>query len=152
MVLKAEQDEERRALIHASLNGDWREDAACLGMWQSIPFFPTTQNEARPSTLQANYQMRKARAVCQECEVKEPCLLAALACYEHGIWADTDFEERQRLRAILAGRRTGPGPCPDCNSRHTLDIRGSNPLKARCLMCNYRWKMEVIPCYVSPLA
>jgi WhiB family transcriptional regulator, redox-sensing transcriptional regulator len=51
-------------------------------------------------------QIDAAKAVCQSCDAKEPCLAFALATnQESGVWGGTSEEERRRLRRSLAAHR-----------------------------------------------
>ena len=39
-----------------------------------------------------------ALAVCESCEVRDPCLAQAMACQEHfGVWGGTTETERRRV-------------------------------------------------------
>lgn len=71
---------------------DWRASALCS---QTDPeaFFP----EKGEST-------RQAKKICHGCEVREPCLEAALARDERfGIWGGLSERERRRLRRLRRG-------------------------------------------------
>jgi WhiB family redox-sensing transcriptional regulator len=69
----------------------WQRRAACRGRGCD-PWFATTR-EAEEA----------ARAVCEPCPVRRPCLSYALASPELvGIWAGTDERERGRMRRASA--------------------------------------------------
>lgn len=70
----------------------WREHAACKDTDPDL-FFPVG------STGPALEQIEAAKAVCNACEAKAPCLEFALATnQESGVWGGTSEEERRRLR------------------------------------------------------
>jgi WhiB family transcriptional regulator, redox-sensing transcriptional regulator len=86
----------------------WREAAACL---QADPelFFPIG------SAGLAIAEIQRAKAVCDACPVRRPCLTYALATgQEFGIWGGCDENERRRLHrqrrqsGMLAGARRLP--------------------------------------------
>ncbi len=64
----------------------WREHARCRGADAAI-FYPTTEDE-----------IRKARAFCATCPVRECCLEHALLHRERdGIWGGMTGRERRRV-------------------------------------------------------
>jgi WhiB family redox-sensing transcriptional regulator len=83
----------------------------------------------------ANEQLRRARAICVSCPVREECLNYALEHgIQHGVWGGTSERERRRMRRELgivspmarsvascgtnagygAHRRRGEVACADC--------------------------------------
>lgn len=69
------------------LAGDWRHEAACIGMDPDI-FFPA---EGLPD--------RRARTVCASCAVREECLAYALTLrMDSGVWGGTSATQRRLLR------------------------------------------------------
>lgn len=73
-------------------NEGWRDQAACRSADAEL-FFPTG------STGAAINWIRAAKAVCQACPVKDPCLQFALETnQEAGVWGGKDEDERRRLR------------------------------------------------------
>ena len=75
----------------------WQFDAACRGEDSSLFFAPNyfeTRQEKEAREV-------KAKAICQRCPVRDPCLAYALRIREpHGIWGgQNEFERRQMLRA-----------------------------------------------------
>jgi WhiB family transcriptional regulator, redox-sensing transcriptional regulator len=71
---------------------DWRTLAACRDTAPDL-FFPVG------STGLAVEQIEAAKAVCDQCPVKEACLQFALETnQDSGIWGGTSEEERRRLR------------------------------------------------------
>lgn len=71
----------------------WRQGAACKGLDPMI-FFPATDEEAEP-----------AKAVCDQCPVREACLEQALGLREkEGVWGGCT--ERERRRIIRQRRRS----------------------------------------------
>lgn len=68
---------------------EWHEQAACRG-------FPT---EWWVSTRGKNYEVAKAKSICEQCTVSEECLEYALADTKlEGIWAGTSPNERDKIR------------------------------------------------------
>lgn len=75
------------------MNLSWRHRAACRGVDPDI-FYPTSDEE-----------VEAAKAVCDECPVREPCLEHALARRERdGVWGGAT--ERERRRMIRQRRKT----------------------------------------------
>ena len=75
------------------MDSDWRSKAKCKDVPPEI-FFPETKAEKVEN-------LPKAKAICNSCSVKEPCLdyaLALSASDAQGIWAGTEKDERARLR------------------------------------------------------
>ena len=71
---------------------DWRENSACRDTDPDL-FFPVG------TTGPAIEQIETAKAVCQECESRQPCLEFALTTnQDSGIWGGTSEEERRKLR------------------------------------------------------
>lgn len=68
------------------MNDAWNEHGACRGLDPAI-FYPPTDEEAGP-----------AKAVCDLCPVREPCLEHALGVRERdGVWGGATERERRRL-------------------------------------------------------
>lgn len=77
------------------MNLPWRSKAACKGLSPEI-FYPSTEDDA---------DAEPAKAVCEECVVRESCLEHALSVREKdGIWGGAT--ERERRRIIRQRRRT----------------------------------------------
>jgi WhiB family redox-sensing transcriptional regulator len=72
----------------------WREEAACRDTHPDL-FFPVG------TTGPALEQIAAAKAVCERCDVRGPCLEFALSTnQESGIWGGTSEEERRKLRKV----------------------------------------------------
>ncbi len=70
----------------------WRESAACRRFDPEL-FFPIS------SAGPALPEMRRAKAVCASCPVRQPCLAFALATDQaFGIWGGRDENELRLLR------------------------------------------------------
>lgn len=68
------------------MNTSWSARAACHGLDPRI-FFPGDDGDVGP-----------AKAVCQGCDVREPCLEYALGSRERaGVWGGCTEAERRRL-------------------------------------------------------
>jgi WhiB family transcriptional regulator, redox-sensing transcriptional regulator len=77
------------------MNQPWRSKAACQGLDPHI-FYPASDEEEDAAP---------AKAVCDACPVREPCLEHALGYREkEGIWGGAT--ERERRRIIRQRRRT----------------------------------------------
>jgi WhiB family transcriptional regulator, redox-sensing transcriptional regulator len=75
------------------MNLSWRNRAACRGVDPDI-FFPVSDEDAV-----------QAKAICNECPVREACLEWALATRERdGVWGAAT--ERERRRMIRQRRKT----------------------------------------------
>jgi WhiB family redox-sensing transcriptional regulator len=74
-------------------NQNWRQLAACRGVDPDV-FYPVSDDEADV-----------AKAVCNQCAVRQPCLELALANRERdGVWGGAT--ERERRRILRPRRRT----------------------------------------------
>jgi WhiB family redox-sensing transcriptional regulator len=72
----------------------WQVKAACRGP-QSVVFFPPTQFERKEDKAEREV---RAKAICRECPVRQPCLDYALRIREpHGIWGGLNEVERRQL-------------------------------------------------------
>jgi WhiB family redox-sensing transcriptional regulator len=73
-------------------NDHWRQYSACRDTDPDL-FFPVG------TTGPAIEQIEAAKAVCMECESRQPCLEFALTTnQDSGIWGGTSEEERRKLR------------------------------------------------------
>ena len=71
---------------------DWRANSACRDTDPDL-FFPVG------TTGPALDQIASAKAVCDTCEAKAPCLEFALTTnQDSGVWGGTSEEERRKLR------------------------------------------------------
>jgi WhiB family redox-sensing transcriptional regulator len=89
-----------RSLSLSAAPDDWRGVSACRDTDPDL-FFPVG------TTGPAIEQIENAKAVCSDCEAKQPCLEFALSTnQDSGIWGGTSEEERRKLRRQwLAARR-----------------------------------------------
>ena len=79
-------------------NDEWQDVAACRVLPVEM-FFPAVEQEAFD-----------AKAVCQTCAVKEPCLEFALIAGERfGIWGGLTSQERRSLAAKRRKARIAQG-------------------------------------------
>ena len=77
---------------------DWRDLAACQDTDPDL-FFPVG------TTGPAIEQIANAKAVCNMCAAKEPCLEFAIATnQDSGVWGGTSEEERRKIRREIAAR------------------------------------------------
>jgi WhiB family redox-sensing transcriptional regulator len=76
---------------------DWSHKAACLVVDPEL-FFPIS-----PEGL-GHAEAERAKVVCRDCPVREPCLDYALSTGQaYGVWGGTDPSERREI--ILASPR-----------------------------------------------
>jgi len=76
---------------------DWHRDAACRGE-RGAAFYPPLRPESKIERLARE---RSAKAICQDCPVRDECLDHALRHDErYGIWGGlTDVERRHLPRS-----------------------------------------------------
>ena len=89
-----------RNLTLAAENDEWRRYANCRDTSPDL-FFPVG------TTGPAIEQIEAAKAVCDTCASKAPCLeFAMMTNQDSGVWGGTSEEERRKLRrAWLASQR-----------------------------------------------
>lgn len=88
-----------RALTLSAQPDEWRDVAACRDTDPDL-FFPVG------TTGPALDQIAAAKAVCDLCDSRQPCLEFALATnQDSGIWGATSEEERRKLRRQRAAQR-----------------------------------------------
>ena len=72
----------------------WQIKAACRGP-QAAVFFPPSYFERKDEKLERE---ARAKAICAQCAVREPCLDFAISIREpHGIWGGLNELERKAL-------------------------------------------------------
>ena len=72
--------------VNVPMNLSWRQRAACRGVEPDI-FYPVSDEEAE-----------EAKAICEECPVRQPCLEYAIANREKdGVWGGATERERRRI-------------------------------------------------------
>jgi WhiB family transcriptional regulator, redox-sensing transcriptional regulator len=72
----------------------WQIKAACRGP-QAAVFFPPSYFERKDEKLERE---ARAKAICAQCGVREPCLDFAISIREpHGIWGGLNELERKTL-------------------------------------------------------
>jgi WhiB family redox-sensing transcriptional regulator len=72
----------------------WQIKAACRGP-QAAVFFPPSYFERKDEKLERE---TRAKAICAQCTVREPCLDFAVSIREpHGIWGGLNELERKAL-------------------------------------------------------
>lgn len=72
----------------------WQVRASCRGPQAAI-FFPPSHFERKEDK---EARERRAKAICQSCPVRKPCLDYALTIKEpHGIWGGLNEMERKPL-------------------------------------------------------
>jgi WhiB family redox-sensing transcriptional regulator len=78
----------------------WQHKAACKGP-QAAVFFPPSHLERKD---EKDARERRAKAICESCAVRRPCLEYALEIREpHGIWGGLNELERKQLLARRVG-------------------------------------------------
>lgn len=75
---------------------EWQRQAACVGEVAPM-FYPPMRTERKVVRLARE---AKAKAICMECRVRQPCLDFALANNErYGIWGGLNDIERRALES-----------------------------------------------------
>jgi WhiB family transcriptional regulator, redox-sensing transcriptional regulator len=70
------------------MSGTWRDQARCRGMDPQV-FHPPEDDESAEEA---------AKAICEICPVREPCLEYAISTREkEGVWGGLTARERRRL-------------------------------------------------------
>lgn len=70
------------------MSGTWRDQARCRGIDPQV-FHPAEEDEVGAAT---------AKAICEVCPVREPCLEFAISAREkEGVWGGLTARERRRL-------------------------------------------------------
>ena len=88
-----------------SLQAEWRNRAACLGMDTDLFFPEKTENAA------------EAKQVCLSCPVREPCLEEAMSLAgadDSGIWGGASPDDRRSLSRRRRGDVRGRCLHPRC--------------------------------------
>ncbi|MCZ7535436.1 MAG: WhiB family transcriptional regulator [Acidimicrobiia bacterium] len=94
---------------------EWLPKAACRGP-ESALFFPPAWSERRD---ERGEREARAKAICESCNVRRPCLEFAVAINEqHGIWGGLNESERRHLLASSAARQVqAPAPMHERRQR-----------------------------------
>jgi len=80
--------------VHSIDEDDWQRSAVCAGEVSAM-FYPPVSSEARRSKRSRE---ASAKAICEACPVRQPCLDHALANDErYGIWGGLTDRERRLL-------------------------------------------------------
>ena len=83
----------------AVLSMDWRHEASCRDVDPEL-FFPI--GTSGPALA----QIAAAKAICETCAVREPCLSWALeTAQDAGVWGGMTEEERRALRRTRSSQR-----------------------------------------------
>jgi WhiB family redox-sensing transcriptional regulator len=93
----------------------WMAQGACQRADPEL-FFPIAAGRASLPRIRA------AKAICEGCAVRDPCLSYGLATRQDGIWGGTTMEERIATRQP-ADRPAHRGPAPRQVPSPTPDLR-----------------------------
>ena len=75
----------------------WRHQAACRGLDPQV-FFPDEEEPERLPGAGDTAPGDAAKAVCDRCPVRQPCLEWAIATREkEGVWGGCDERDRRRI-------------------------------------------------------
>jgi WhiB family redox-sensing transcriptional regulator len=124
----------------------WTDRAICHGADPELWFPLGYGNEFTA-------QIDEAKAICDECPIRDDCLNEALTNHLNGIWGGTTDEERRDLRYRRhadAGLSTVTKPCSTCHQDKPLtdyypDQRASDGRQARCKPCHLGKKAAGTP-------
>ncbi len=87
-------------MVARRFDDQWEVKAACRGP-QAAVFFPPSHLERRDERLARE---RAAKAICDHCPVRRPCLDESLRIREpHGVWGGLSETERKQLLDRRAG-------------------------------------------------
>lgn len=122
---------------------DWRDDGACTGMTE-------THGAAEVSAIffpERGASLKRARAICAECPVREQCLEHALTQPEKcGIWGGKSEKERRVMRRErgLRDPRGGARPVAECGTRAAYNRCRKRPEGAcdACRVANAIYQAE----------
>jgi WhiB family redox-sensing transcriptional regulator len=82
------------------IDQDWQHRAACRGPHSPV-FIPPSHFERKDEREERE---AAAKAICDTCTVKAPCLEYALRIREpHGIWGGLNEQERKQVLSRRAG-------------------------------------------------
>ena len=90
---------------------DWQSEGACRGIGAEVTFVAVEREGPQAENMAA---VAAAKAICESCPVKAPCLQFALDGYEDGIWEGRPSGSVRRLDESAA----------PCGSRPILDPSG----------------------------
>ncbi len=92
------------AQLEAGLDQRWRQKALCRGMSVDL-FVIKPPRSLKPEHLE---RIKKAKAVCEACEVKRECLCFGVAFDEAGcVYGGVYLSERQIIKERRRMRREG---------------------------------------------
>ena len=92
------------------IEGDtsWHAQAACTTADTAI-FYPPSRGVGH------KIDWAEAKAICDSCEVRQPCLQYALRTKQHdGLWGGLTPHQRRKLRTVGS-----QAPCPTCDGTYT---------------------------------
>ena len=100
------------------MKNDWRHRALC--------------RTVNPEVFEDPAHEETALAICQRCSVHAPCLEYALGLTPapEGVWGQTTFEERQKIKR--GGHRRS---CPGCLGTDLF----SDGVSEICVSCGISW-------------
>lgn len=95
----------------------WMDRALCTGLVDL--FFPPVGGESR-------WMVRQAKAVCEQCPVREECLEHALTTPEtFGVWGGKSERERRAIRGERGLETRRQAPCREAWSRYRQGEEGA---------------------------
>lgn len=81
------------------LSMDWRHEASCRDVDPEL-FFPIGTSGPALAQIEA------AKAICEMCSVREPCLMWAIeTAQDAGIWGGMTEDERRTVRRSRSSQR-----------------------------------------------
>jgi WhiB family transcriptional regulator, redox-sensing transcriptional regulator len=98
----------------------WMAQGACQRADPEL-FFPVAGGSAGLPLIKA------AKAVCQDCSVRGPCLSYGLATRQDGIWGGTTLDERRAIRQQACLPQRGSA----CERRRSCGVHRPSPLWRR---------------------
>lgn len=109
----------------------WDQQAACSGVDTALFV---------PDGLETEHGLGQARAWCDTCPVRQPCLMTAVVQRRVGYWGGTNTYQRAQLARVRTRAK-----CPLCQAVE-LVVADAHEL---CLACGASWVRDV---RLTPLA
>ena len=70
---------------------------------------------------------------CRRCDIQADCLAFALEYDERGVWGNTTYEQRKRLKRGITRVH-----CPGCGSTEVISMWDESEI---CLACGLSWRI-----------
>lgn len=105
----------------------WHQHGACNGTEDDV-FFPP-----KYTISEADAAKKAEEKYCRTCPVRVVCLESAIDNGDHGVWAGTTYELREKL-----SRKRDRKKCPGCSNLNLVCAAGFS----FCTACGLSWKKD----------